>query len=118
MRVLFGSVKKGDELLRAVGIMRLTGALGAEVSGVQLADFVKRNDRSNAEQFFQMLVENNVLVFRDQYPDPQTHVDVAKLIGDLAPVVSMYPKVAGYEDIIIIRNNDDKPPEMRYGTLI
>ena len=23
----------------------------------------------------------------------------------------MYPKVAGYEDIIIIRNDDDNPPE-------
>ena len=98
-------------MLKTAEIMPLTGALGAEVSGVQLADLVKRNDSSNAEQLFQMLVENKVLVFRDQHPDPQTHVDVAKLIGDLAPAVPMYPKVAGYEDIIIIRNDDDNPPE-------
>ena len=72
---------------------------------------MKRNDSSNAEQLFQMLVESKVLVFRDQHPDPQTHVDVVKLIGDLATAVPMYPKVAGYEDIIIIRNNNDNPPE-------
>ena len=57
----------------------MTGALGTEVSGVQLADLVKRNDSSNAEQLFQMLVENKVLVLRDQYPDPQKYVDVAKI---------------------------------------
>jgi len=76
-------------MLKTAEIMPLTGALGAEVSGVQLADLVKRNDSSNAEQLFQMLVENKVLLFRDQHPDPQTHVDVAKLIGDLAPAVPM-----------------------------
>ena len=58
-----------------------------------------------------MLIENKVLVFCDQNPDPQTHVDIAKLIGDLAPAVPMYPKIAGYEDIIIICNDDDKEPE-------
>ena len=82
-------------MLKTFGIMRLTGALGAEVSGVQLADLVKPNDSSNADQLFQMLVENKVLVCRDQHSDLQTHVDAAKLIGDLAPVVSMCPKVAG-----------------------
>lgn len=76
-------------MLKTAEIMPLTGALGAEVSGVQLADLVKRNDSSNAEQLFQILVENKVLVFRDQHPDPQTHVDVAKLIGDLAPAVPL-----------------------------
>ena len=91
--------------------MPLTIAHGAEVSGVQLVDLVKRNDPNNAEQLFQMLIENKVLVFCDQNPDPQTHVDVAKLIGDLAPAVPMYPKIAGYEDIIVNCNNDVNPPE-------
>ena len=66
-------------MLKTVIIMRLTGALGAEVSGVQLADLVKRNDSSNAEQLFQMLVENKVLVLRDQYSDPKKYVDVSKI---------------------------------------
>ena len=33
------------------------------------------------------------------------------MIGDLALAVPMYAKVAGYDDIIIIRNDDDNPPE-------
>jgi len=97
-------------MFKTADIIPLMGALGAEVSGIQLADLVKHNDSSKAEQLFQMLVENKVLVFRDQYPDPQTHVDVAKLIGDLAPTLPMYPKVAGHEDIIIILNDNDNPP--------
>ena len=98
-------------MLENAEIVPLTGALGAEVNDVQLADLVKRNDRSNADALGRMLVKNKVLVFRDQHPDPQTHVEVAKLLGELAPAVPMYPKVAGFEDIIIIRNDDDNPPE-------
>ena len=70
-----------------------------------------RNDSSNAEQLFQILVEKKALVFRDQHPDPRTHVDAAKMFGDLGLAVPTYPKVAGYEAIIIIRNDDDSPPE-------
>ena len=60
--------------------------------------------------FSKYWLKKKVLVFRDQHPDPRTHVDVAKMIGDLALAVPMYPKVAGYE-VIIIRNDDDNPPE-------
>jgi taurine dioxygenase len=61
-----------------------------------------------------MLVENKDLVFRDQHPDLQTHVDVAKLIADLVPALPMYTKVAGYDDIIIIRSDDDKSPKNEF----
>ena len=98
-------------MLKTAEILPLAGALGAEVSGIQFAGLVKRNDSSNAERLFQILVEKKVLVFRDRHPGPRTHVDVAKMIGDLALAVPMYPKVADYEVIIIIRNDDDNPPE-------
>ena len=91
--------------------MSFTSVLGAAVSGVQFADLVKCDDSSNAEQLFQMMVENKVLVFRDQHFSLQIHVDVAKLIGELATPLLMYPKVAGHGEIIIIRNDDIKPPE-------
>ena len=91
--------------------MSLTSVLGAAMSGIQFADLVKRDDSSNAEQLFQMMVGNKVLVFRDQHFGLQIHVDVAKLIGDLATPLLMHPKVAGHGDIIIIRNDDIYPPE-------
>ena len=100
-------------MLKTAEILPLVGAFGAEVSGIQLAGLVKRNDSSNAERLFQILVEKKVLVFRDRHPGPRTHVDVAEMIGDLALAVPMYPKVAGYE-VIIICNDDDNPPENEF----
>ena len=41
--------KKGDDILKAAEFTALTGALGAEVIGVQLAHLVKRNDSSTTE---------------------------------------------------------------------
>lgn len=105
-------------MLETAEIIPLTGALGAEVSGVQLADLVKRNDNSNAEQLFQMLVENKVLIFRDQHPDPQTHVDVAKLMVIWHRLCRCIPKSpvmkisSSSAMMAIIR------PKMRSGTLI
>ena len=37
MRVYLDQCKRGDDMLETAEIMPLTGALGAEVSGVQLA---------------------------------------------------------------------------------
>ena len=44
-------------MLKTAEILPLVGAFGAEVRWIQLAGLVKRNDSSNAEQLFQVLVE-------------------------------------------------------------
>ena len=44
-------------MLENAGIVPLTGVLGAEVNDVQLADLVKRNDRSNADALGRMLMK-------------------------------------------------------------
>jgi taurine dioxygenase len=92
-------------------ITALTNTIGAEIAHVNLQDLVQHNTPETAAALCDLLIRHKVLVFRDQHPDPQTHIAVGRLVGTLAPPQPMYPSVAGHEDIIIIRNDENNPPE-------
>ena len=89
----------------------LTATIGAEGAGIQLKDIVAENSGSAADMLRSALTDHKVLVFRDQHPDPATHIAVGQRLGQLAPKHPLYPKVEGYEDIIRIINDDNNPPE-------
>jgi taurine dioxygenase len=92
-------------------ITALTNSIGADVSQISLTELSQSNDPERAADLCNLLIRHKVLVFRDQHPDPQTHVAIGRLLGTLVPPQPMYPKVAGHEDIIIIRNDENNPPE-------
>ena len=98
-------------MLKTATILPLTGIIGAEIQGIALNDLVRDNDHATAKALCNLLTEKKVLVLRDQHPDHETHIGIGKLLGTLAPPQPMYPKVDGYEDIIIVRNDDNNPPE-------
>lgn len=89
-------------------IIPLTRHLGAEVRGVNLNRDL--ND-DLAEAIYSAFLERGVLVFPEQHLSPETHLAMGQMLGPLAPRHPLYPKVAGYEDIIIIRNDENTPPE-------
>ena len=89
----------------------LTATIGAEGAGIQLKDIVAENSGNTADMLRSALTDHKVLVFRDQHPDPATHIAVGQRLGQLAPKHPLYPKVEGYEDIIRIINDDNNPPE-------
>lgn len=63
-----------------LGIERLTAAIGAEVSGVDLA--AELSDETVAE-IRQALLDYQVLVFRDQDLTPESHIALGRRFGEI-----------------------------------
>jgi taurine dioxygenase len=62
-------------------IRRLTGAVGAEISGIRLADVIDRPLLANAVE--QALVDRGVLFFRDQDLTRDEHVAIGHCFGEV-----------------------------------
>jgi taurine dioxygenase len=80
----------GDGTYRSIGVERIAGALGAEISGVDLSTDLP--DATVAE-IRQAWLEHLVVFFRDQHLGLEEFLAFARLIG--APVE--YPFVKGFE---------------------
>ena len=86
----------------------LTATIGAEVAGVDLDAGVSKGQ---AEAIYELLLDRAVLVFRDQSPSSAAHLALGEAFGELAPRHPLYPCVDGYEQIMVIRNDERTPPE-------
>ncbi len=86
----------------------LTGSIGAELHGVDLAE-VARDDKRFAE-LKALLLEHKVLFFRDQDMSRAEHVALAERFGSLEdhPVLGSDP---GHPGLVRIYKDLDSPPE-------
>ena len=90
---------------RTISVNKIAGALGAEISGVDLA-------RSNLDdevigEIRQALVENCVIFFRDQHLTPDQHLAFGRRFGEL----QIHDFVAGMEEneqILEVRKEADE----------
>ena len=57
----------------------ISGALGAEISGIDLKD----SSEKNSNQINKLLLEHKVLFFRDQNILPEEQINLAKFFGPL-----------------------------------
>ncbi len=73
----------------------MTGALGAEILGLNLAEPM---DDATFEEFRQAWLENLVLFFRDQDLTPEQHLAFGKRFGEIDPSAYI-PTLEGFEDI-------------------
>ena len=89
----------------------LTATIGAESIGGVLKKILMTDSNYESTCLRDALVKHKVLVFRDQHPDSNTHIEIGKKLGRLAPKHPLYPKVRGHQDIIRIVNDDNNPPE-------
>ncbi len=82
----------------------LSGALGAEVSGINLKDSSKENWKS----INNLMLEHKVLFFRDQDITCEEQINLAKMFGPLEKHVYV-KNLKGYPEIIrIIKGPDEK----------
>ena len=82
----------------------LSGALGAEVSGISLKD----SSKENWEAINNLMLEHKVLFFRDQDITCEEQINLAKMFGPLEKHVYV-KNLKGYPEIIrIIKGPDEK----------
>ncbi len=73
-------VVAADEPYRRITVDKLTPAIGAEVSGVDLSEPI---DGAQLAEIKRALTENLVIFFRDQAHSPARHLAFGRLFGDL-----------------------------------
>jgi len=86
----------------------VTPAIGAEVSGVDLAAPL---DDDTLERIYRAVIDHLVLFFRDQSLTPDAQVAFAERFGELAPPHPVYPHVPGFERVVLLENDGDRPPD-------
>lgn len=80
-----------------LNVRPIAGALGAEVTGVDLAAL----DAASFEAVHRAFLDHQVLVFRDQDLDPATYLRIAGLFGD--PVAYPFAEgIEGHPEITVI----------------
>ena len=86
---------------------RLTPAIGALVSGINLCEPLTP---AQCSELSALLVENHVLFFENQPLTPRQHRDLAANFGALH-IHPVYPHFDDVEEIIILDTNVDNPPD-------
>ena len=87
-----------------MNIELLSGALGAEIDGIDLKD----SSANNFNTINKLLLEHKVLFFRNQNITPEEHVSLAKKFGPLEKHVYVKPRENYPEIIRIIKGSDEK----------
>ncbi len=94
--------------LEVPAVKRLTIALGAEISGI---DLNKPMDETTFRFIHDALVEHQVIFFRDQDLQPEMHKQFALKFGPVQ-IHPAYNHVAGYPEICILENSETKPSKI------
>ena len=86
---------------------RLTPAIGARITGVDLSGACSA---TLLDRLYALLLEHLVLFFPDQALTPETLLAFAETFGELDTPHHVYPHVPGYERIVLLENDGDRPP--------
>ena len=80
-------------------VSKLTGCIGAQITGVQLAEIDEPTFDEIAEAFW----ENQVLVFRNQDLSIEEHISLGQRFGELH-IHPAIPGVGGHKEILPVFN--------------
>ncbi|HVY59358.1 MAG TPA: TauD/TfdA family dioxygenase, partial [Xanthobacteraceae bacterium] len=89
---------------RTITVNRISGALGAEISGVDLSQTL---DDAVIGEIRRALVENCVIFFRDQHLTPAQHLAFGRRFGELQ-VHDFVEGMADNEEILEVRKEADE----------
>jgi len=85
-----------------ISVNRIAGALGAEISGVDLA---QKLDERVIGEIRRALVDNLVIFFRDQHLSPEQHLNFGRRFGALQ-IHDFVDGVEGNDEIIEVRKEE------------
>ncbi len=86
----------------------ITPNIGAEISDISLN---KGLNNDIGDQIYNALIKYQVIFFRDQELTPDTHMQLAETFGDPEPPHPIYPHVDGHDKIVLLKNDEDAPPD-------
>ena len=89
-------------------IRKLTPAIGAQISGIDLSTSL---DEPSMDAIYNALIENQVIFFRQNEITPENHLALARSFGKPQPPHPVYPHHKNFENIVILRNGPDNPPD-------
>jgi taurine dioxygenase len=88
-----------------ISVKRLSGALGAEISGVDLAHI---DDNETFAAIHQAFLDNCVIFFRDQVMSPDEHVAFARRFGPIS-IHPYAPALEGHPEVMrVFKEKEDK----------
>ncbi|MEM7211578.1 MAG: TauD/TfdA family dioxygenase [Pseudomonadota bacterium] len=87
---------------------KVTPAIGAVLTGV---DFSRPLDAATHDAIYQALLEHLVIFFRDVEITPSGHLDFAQAFGELDQPHPLYPHVEGFDRVMVLENDADRPPD-------
>lgn len=91
-----------------MNIEQLTPAIGAQLSDLDLSGNI---DNATADAMYRALIDHKVIFVRGMDISPETHMELAKTFGDLDEPHVHYPHVEGYDRIVHLENDEDRPPD-------
>jgi taurine dioxygenase len=89
-------------------IKKLSPAIGAEISGLDLSGPLTDTQLNNV---YSALVDNKVIIFHDQDLGAESHLKFAESFGDIDRPHSVYPHVDGFQQVTLLENDGDRPPD-------
>ena len=89
-------------------ITPLTPAIGAEIGGI---DLTRPLDQATFDEIYQALMDHLVIFFRDQDISAEDHLKLANSFGEPEPPHPLYPHVDGFENVMMLENDADHPPD-------
>lgn len=87
---------------------KITPAIGAEITGVDFSQPIPADTQS---AIYNALLDNLVIFFRATDISPATHLEFARSFGQIDEPHRLYPHVDGYENIVLLENDSDAPPD-------
>lgn len=89
-------------------IVPMNPVIGAEIHGVDLA---KPLGDQTAAAIRQALLDHQVIFFRDQELDPESHLRLGAIFGELEPPHPIFPKIESHPQVAVLENDENRPPE-------
>jgi taurine dioxygenase len=94
-----------DAPYETITVDKLTPIIGAEISGIDLAQPLSNHEMSEVHR---ALAENVVIFFRDQQMTPEQHLAFGRNFGELH-IHPAAPHAPGHPELMIIRADKDSP---------
>ena len=89
-------------------VKKITPSIGAEIIGENIFNNL---NSSLSNQIYDVLIENKVIFFRNQNLSNDQHIKFAKSFGEIEPPHPVYPHVDNYPEIVLLENDENKPPD-------